>query len=387
MRAWPYHLKPLLVFWETTKACLLECVHCRAEAIKEALPGELSTGEARKLIDMVAEFGRPTPILVLTGGDMLMRGDIWDLMAYAKSKGVRLAAAPSVTPLLTTEAMDKMARLGVGGVSISLDSPYPEVHDRIRGIEGTWERSIWALRELKKRPFRVQVNTVVMKSTVDGLADMVKLLLDLGIPTWEVFYLVPVGRAGFQEDLEPREWEDVSLFLYQASKYGIRIRTTEGPIFRRVALTAKALEAEGRSPEDELQPGPLYRRLMDRLVARLGEPRGEPMAHTTGTMDGRGVVFVAYDGTVYPSGFLPLSAGNIRVKSLVEIYRETTLFRRLREGLKGRCGVCEFKNICGGSRARAYAYTGNPFEDDPSCIYQPGSIGRLGVSIEGVAVA
>ncbi len=378
MRAWPYHLKPLLVFWETTKACLLECVHCRAEAIKDPLPDELSTREGYKLIDDVAGFGKPSPIMVFTGGDLLMRRDIWDLLGYAQKLGVRTAVAPSVTPLLTDEVMDRFAELGVGGVSISIDSPYPEVHDEIRGIEGTWRNSMEALRKLRKRPFRLQVNTVVMKSTVDGLADMVKLLLDEGISTWEVFYLIPVGRAGKAEDLEPREWEDVSLFLYQASKYGLRIRTTEGPMFRRIAVTARRLEEEGGSIEDLVRPGPLYRRLMNRLTSILGEPRGEPMAHTTGTMDGRGVIFVSYNGTVYPSGFLPLSAGNIRTRSLVDIYRRSMLFRRLREGLKGRCSVCEFRDICGGSRARAFAYTGDPFGEDPACPYTPGSWGVNG---------
>ncbi|MCE4603064.1 MAG: TIGR04053 family radical SAM/SPASM domain-containing protein [Desulfurococcales archaeon] len=375
MRTWPYDLKPLLVFWESTKACLLECIHCRAEAIKEPLPGELTTDQAIRLIEDVAGFGRPSPIMVFTGGDLLMRSDIWRLLEHARKLGVRTAVAPSVTPLLATEAMDRFVELGVGGVSISIDSPYPEVHDKIRGIEGTWDRSIWALRELLKRPLRVQVNTVVMRSTVEGLADMVKLLVDLGVPTWEVFYLIPVGRAGFAEDLTPGEWEDVGLFLYQASKYGVRVRTTEGPMFRRIALTASRLEERGESIEDLARPGPLYKRLMDRLVSLLGKPRGPPQAHTVGTMDGRGIVFISYNGTVYPSGFLPLPAGNVKVRSLREIYRETTLFRKLRSNLKGRCGRCEFRDICGGSRARAFAYTGNPLEEDPACPYEPGSWG------------
>jgi radical SAM protein len=381
---WPYEEKPLLVFWETTRACLLACKHCRAEAITERLPGELTTAEAKRLIEDVAGFGRPSPIMVFTGGDLLMRDDIWDLLAYASQLGVRTAVAPSVTPLLTEGVMDRFVEVGVGGVSISLDSPYPEVHDRIRGVEGTWERSLWALRELLKSPLRVQVNTVVMRSTVDGLADMVKLLLDIGVRTWEVFYLIPVGRAGFQEDLTPAEWEDVALFLYQASKYGVRIRTTEGPMFRRVAIAAMRAESEGLSPEDLVKPGGLYRRLMNRLVSLLGEPRGPPQAHTASTMDGRGVVFVAYDGSVYPSGFLPLPAGNVRERSLREIYRRSPLFRALRSKLKGRCGVCEFRSVCGGSRARAFAYTGDPFAEDPACPYKPGSWARFAPRPRGV---
>ncbi len=370
---WPFHEKPLIVFWETTKACLLECKHCRAEAIKEPLPGELSTEEGLRLVEDVASFGRPTPILVFTGGDLLMRRDIWTLLGHAQRLGVRTAVAPSVTPLLTEEVMDRFVELGVGAVSISLDSPYPEVHDSIRGIEGTWERTVWAIKELLRRPLRVQVNTVVMRSTVDGLPEMVKLLLDLGVRTWEVFYLVPVGRAGFQEDLAPSEWEDVSLFLYQASKYGLRVRTVEGPMFRRIVLAASKVEAAGGRIEDLVKPGALYRKLMNKLVEVLGEPRGPPMAQAIGTMDGRGVIFVSYDGNVYPSGFLPLSAGNVRHRSLREIYRGSPLFKALRGRLKGRCGACEFRGVCGGSRARAFAYTGDPFAEDPACPYKPGS--------------
>ncbi len=373
---WPFEEKPLIVFWETTKACLLECRHCRAEAIKEPLPGELTTEEGKRLIEDVASFGRPTPIMVFTGGDLLMRRDIWGLLGYARSLGIRTAVAPSVTPLLTAEAMDRFVELGVGAVSISLDSPYPEVHDSIRGLEGTWERTIWALRELLRRPLRVQVNTVVMRSTLEGLPDMVKLLLDLGVKTWEVFYLVPVGRASFQEDLEPGEWEDVSLFLYQASKYGLKVRTVEGPIFRRLVLAASRVEAAGGSIEELARPGPLYKRLMNRLVELLGEPQGPPLAQAMGTMDGRGIIFVSYDGKVYPSGFLPLPAGSVKAKSLREIYRESPLFRALRSRLKGRCGECEFRQLCGGSRARAFAYSGDPFAEDPACAYKPGSWAR-----------
>ncbi len=375
MRGWPYDEKPLLVFWETTKACLLKCEHCRAEAITEALPGELSTEEGLRLIDMVAGFGRPTPILVFTGGDPLMRRDIWRLLEYARERGVRTAMAPSVTPLLTREAIEKIAGL-VDAVSLSLDSPYSEVHDEIRGVEGTWERTLEALKAFKRTGIRVQVNTVVMRKTVEGLPDMLRLLVDLGIPTWEVFYLIPVGRGERRQDLTPEEWEDVSHFLYEASRYGVRIRTTEGPMFRRVALTRRYYEARGKLEELDEGLGPLYHRLMERLRKVMGPPRTKPLAHTVGTMDGRGVVFIAYNGNVYPSGFLPLAAGNVRVRSLQEIYRRSTLFTRLRRGLKGRCGSCEFREICGGSRARAFAYTGDPLAEDPACAYQPGTLPR-----------
>ena len=383
---WPFDEKPILVFWETTKACMLACKHCRAEAILKPLPGELSTREALKLLEDIARFGKPTPIVVYTGGDPLMRRDIWDILAYARKLGIRSAMAPSVTPLLTREVAYRLAEYGVSSVSLSLDSPWPSVHDKIRGISGTWQRTLEAIEWFKSAGLRVQVNTVVMRDTVEGLADMVKLLLDKGIRTWEVFYLVPVGRAGRTLDLTPQEWEDVSHFLYEASRYGIIIRTTEGPIFRRVALTRAYYEEKGRLEELDRQLGSLYHRLVERLRDLLGEARGRPKTHTLGTMDGKGIVFVSYNGNVYPSGFLPIPAGNVRTRSIVDIYRSSPLFNMLRRDVKGKCRICEFRQICGGSRARAYAYTGDPLAEDPSCIYQPGSIPEdLARRVKGIA--
>jgi radical SAM protein len=376
---WPYDEKPLLVFWETTKACLLKCKHCRAEAITKPLPGELSTEEAKRLVDEVAGFGRPTPILVLTGGDPLMREDFWEIVDYAVRRGVRLAVAPSVTPLLTREVAAKMADYGVSAVSLSLDSPYPEVHDSIRGVEGTWERTLEAIRWFREAHVRVQINTTVMRDTVEGLPDMVALLRKIGVTTWEVFYLVPTGRAVFKMDLTPQEWEDVTHFLYEASKYGVLIRTTEGPMFRRVSLIRSALEKAGASEALkalDASLGSLYHRLIRRLRQVLGDPPpdAKPLAHTVGTRDGKGIVFIDYKGNVYPSGFLPVPAGNIRVKGLREIYKNSTLFRMLREArFHGRCGACEFREICGGSRARAYAYYQSVLAEDPACPYIPGS--------------
>ena len=380
--SWPFDEKPLLVFWETTKACLLKCLHCRAEAITEPLPGELSTEEALGLIDQVAGFGKPSPILVFTGGDLLMRRDIWELLEYAVSRGLRVAVAPSVTPLLNDDSVKRLARIGVQAASISIDSPYPSVHDSIRGVEGVWAESLKAVRKLQAAGIRVQVNTVVMRKTVEGLADMVKLLQDLGVDTWEVFYLIPVGRAGKSMDLEPWEWEDVSNFLYEASKYGLRIRTTEGPMFRRVSIVRRILEGSGVEPEKVLSLGGLYVKLKKRLQDLLGPPQGEANVHIVPTRDGKGVVFVSYDGKVYPSGFLPYPVGDVRRRSLIEIYRKAPLLLKLRRGeYYGRCGKCEFRDVCGGSRARAFAYHGSPLAEDPACPYTPGEASRILTSL------
>ncbi|MET1128724.1 MAG: TIGR04053 family radical SAM/SPASM domain-containing protein [Thermoproteota archaeon] len=372
-----FNRQPILVFWESTKACLLQCKHCRAEAIEKPLPGELTTEEAMDLVDQVASFGNPKPVFVVTGGDPLMRKDLWDIVSYAKGKGLRVALAPSVTPLLNREAIRKMVDAGVDGVSISLDSPYPDVHDGIRGYRGTWKRTVEVLRELVDTGMHIQVNTLIAKPTVEGLPDMVKLLRKLGVEVWEPFYVVPTGRAAREMDLAPHEWEDVGHFLYEASKYGLTVRTVEGPMFRRIALVRMAVEEEGLDPDGVLKPGPLYRRLLSRLRSLAEEP-GEPRAQTTGTRDGKGVVFVSHDGKVYPSGFLPLEVGDVRRESLVKIYRESPVLARLRSSkLEGRCGRCEFRDVCGGSRARAYSYTGDPFAEDPACPYEPGSLDKL----------
>jgi len=361
---------------------MLVCIHCRAEAIQKPLPGELGTAEAMRLIDDIASFGNPSPILIITGGDPLMRGDLWDLISYASQQGIRVSLAPSVTPLLNDSTIRKISEYGVSAVSISIDSPYPEVHDSIRGVPGTWARSVEVLRKLIDSGVKVQVNTVVMRPTLKGLPDMVALLDRLGVPVWEVFYLVRVGRAHASLDLEPHEWEDVSIFLYEASKYGITVRTVEGPMFRRISIVRRALELRGMDPDSVVRPGPLYRDLIERLRKAMGPPRSEPRAQTTGTRDGKGIVFIAYNGDIYPSGFLPMRVGNVRSNSLVDIYRNSEILRRLRSAIfSGRCGVCEFRDICGGSRARAYSFYGDPFAEDPACPYRPGLYREMGIEV------
>jgi len=381
---WPVEAKPLLVFWETTKACKLACKHCRASAILNPLPGELGTDEGKKLIDDVAAFGKPSPILVFTGGDPLMRKDIWELVDYALDKGIRVAMAPAVTELLE-HVLDDIASRRLS-ISISLDGSRPEIHDNIRGVPGHFNKTISVLRQMVERGIRVQVNTAVMRDNARDLADIAKLLLDIGVRTWEVFYLIPVGRAQGELDLTPQEWEDVSNFLYDVSKYGIVVRTTEGPMFRRVALTRLILESRNIDYREVMSLGELYSYLHNRLIELLGEPKTNPMVSTTGTRDGKGIIFIAYDGTVYPSGFMPYPLGNIRTKSLVAVYRENPVLKKIRAAeFKGRCGVCEFRDICGGSRARAYTVNIDPLGEDPACPYTPGEftklIHKLGINI------
>jgi radical SAM protein len=374
LHRWPLDEKPLLVFWETTKACPLACIHCRANAITRPLPGELSHAEALDLIRQVAEFGRPYPVLVLTGGDPLMRSDLWELVEEARSLGIPVAMAPSPSRQLL-ENIDNIVREGVSAVSISIDHPDPAVHDTVRRYQGSWEAATTAVRELLRRGVSVQVNTAVMRSTVRGLPGMARLLRELGVRTWEVFYLVPVGRAGAEEDLSPAEWEDVSAFLYEVSRYGVRVRTSEGPMFRRVALLLNYASRTGAEPSGLVRTGKLYLELVGELRKLMGEPGPQALFETSGTRDGKGVIFISHDGMVYPSGFLPVPVGSVRKGRLVDIYRGSPLLRRLRAAeFRGRCGACEFREVCGGSRARAFAYYGDPLAEDPACAYRPGSL-------------
>lgn len=358
-----FNQRPMLLFWETTRACLLACRHCRASATTEAPPGELDHAEGRRLIEQVAGFGRPYPILILTGGDCLMRPDLFDLVDYATSLGVPVALSPSVTPL-TGDMIDLIADSGVKAVSISLDGASAATHDGIRGIPGHFDATVAVLRDLAATGITVQVNTTVMQANVSELADIARLVAQTGSHIWEVFFLVHVGRGIATGAISADAHEDVCHFLYDASGYRFVVRTVEAPFFRRVVAQRRA---GGPRPDSEL-----YNRLVTRLTSLLGPPTRRPSAHTSPTRDGKGILFVAYDGEIYPAGFLPIGLGNIRSQSLSDIYRNTPLLRSIRAAeFGGRCGQCEYADLCGGSRARAYAATGDPLGDDPACPHQP----------------
>ena len=359
--------RPMLVFWETTRSCLLACRHCRASAVPHSLPGELSSEEGRDLIAQVEGFGRPYPILVLTGGDCLMRRDLFDLVGAAVSRKIPVCLSPSVTPLLTNEAIDRIAASGVRAVSISLDGANPSTHDGIRGIPGHFEATLQSIGRFVEAGVTVQVNTTVMSTNVEELSDLAVYLAGGGVRMWEVFFLVQVGRGEAVDQVTPEEHDDVCQFLYDASHYGFVVRTVEAPFFRRVvALRNSGVPAPAR---------PLYRRLSMQLVERLGVATGRPRAHTAATRDGKGIVFVAHDGDVYPAGFLPLPLGNLRDQSLAQIYRDDPLLRSIRAArFIGRCGRCEYADLCGGSRARAYAASGDPLGEDPACPYEPAAV-------------
>ncbi len=318
-----------------------------------------------RLIDQLLEFGEPYPALLLTGSDPLMRSDLFDLVRYAKEEGLYLAVAASVTPKLNRDSITRMQSLGVDIVSVSLDGMSPETHDKLRGVPGTWQATIDALQIARNSGLRAQVNTTVMRSNIEELTDVFHLVKDGGSVAWVVFFLIRTGRGASLESLEPWECEEVMNFLYDASQYGIPVRTAEGPNFRRVRVQRQ---------NNDIQPaGRIYEHLVSRLRLLEGEPNGQYTFKLTQTGDGKGIMFVGYDGEVYPSGFLPVNSGRVPDDKLTSIYRSNELFIKLRDprNLKGRCGRCEYRTMCGGSRSRAFAELGDPFQEDPACAYIP----------------
>ncbi len=357
---------PIFVCWETTKACLLACRHCRAKAIRKPLPEELGTQEGMKLIDQLVEFGEPYPALLLTGGDPLMRPDFFDLVKYAKDHGVYVAVAPSVTSNLNEHSMTQMRDLGVDIISVSLDGATSLTHDRLRGVPGTWQASLDALRNAKGLGLRAQINTTVMRSNIHELPDIFHIVKQTESAAWEIFFLIRTGRGAVLEALEPAECEQVMHFLYDAAQYGVPVRTAEGPSFRRIRAQ--------RQKGGLIPNGELYESLTERLEHLEGPSKGQPASFKlTQTGDGKGIMFVAYNGEIYPSGFLPVPLGKAPNDTLVTAYRSNPTFQALRDpsNLKGRCGRCGYKTICGGSRSRAYAELNDLFAEDPACPYVP----------------
>lgn len=362
--------RPMLVFWEITRSCLLACKHCRASATPGALPGQLDHAEGIDLIDQVAAFGKPYPILVLTGGDCLLREDVFELVAHATDQGIPVCLSPSVTPMLTPESIRRMADSGVKAVSLSLDGACAETHDGVRGIPGHFDKSLPAIKAIVDAGIKLQINTTVMSGNVHEMPDIAQIMKDYGVDMWEVFFLVHVGRGEATGAITPEEHEDVCHFLYDASHHGFVVRTVEAPFFRRVVHTRRN---GGTAPDTAL-----YAELSGRLTELLGEGRPRPSAHTAATRDGKGIVFVAHDGEVYPAGFLPLGLGSVRDTPLAEIYRDHPTLKAIRSAdFSGKCGSCEYADLCGGSRARAFASTGDPLGSDSACIFEPSGFEAL----------
>jgi len=356
---------PFLAIWEITQSCDLACKHCRAAAQPIAHPDELTNAEAKNLIDQIAEMH--IPIFVFTGGDPLKRKDVFELIRYAADKGVQVAVTPSATPLLTREAMFKLKEAGLVRLGISLDGSTPEIHDTFRGLPGAWARTIQAIEWANEAGIPIQVHTTISRHNAKDLDNLCALFEKLAIVMWNVFFLVPVGRGQLGDLLSGEEFEDVFGKIYELShRVSFQIKTTEAMHYRRYLLQHNLEErriGHGHGQGQGLgHPGS--------GAAAAYEP-GAPTADaktrtaswaTRRVNDGKGFMFISHVGNVYPSGFLPIHAGNVRETPLAEIYREAPIFKSLRDTskLEGKCGACEYKEICGGSRAQ-----------EPCCIYQP----------------
>ena len=340
----------MLVIWEVTQACDLACVHCRASAQSERHPSELSTEQGYRLLDEIRRFGEP--LMVFTGGDPLKRPDLFDLVRHSVSIGLRTNVTPSATPLLTAEAIEAFKAAGVTRMAISLDGPDAASHDDFRGIPGTFDRAMFALSHARDIGLDTQLQTTVTRRNMARLPEMAEIAKQVRTKMWSLFFLIVTGRAAEEDDLRAAEYEQVFEFMYDLSKTApFGVKTTEAMHYRR--YVAQRIKAEHGVTENENAKGVAWR--------------------TAGVSDGKGFVFVSHTGEIFPSGFLPVSGGNVLQDSLTTVYRDAPLFRTLRDTTQreGKCGICEYQKICGGSRSRAYALTGDYLAEDPRCVYQP----------------
>jgi len=341
----------MIVFYEITRACDLVCLHCRACAQVEPDANELSTAQSQHLIDQLAAFPNP-PLLVLTGGDPLKRADIYDLISYAVDAGLEVAATPSATPLVTTDAIRRLRDAGIARLAISIDGADDETHDTMRGVRGSFQRAMEIMTDARDLGVPVQVNTTMTPNNLDQVDEMAGLLARHEIVLWSVFFLVPVGRAVEEPRLTAEQYEAVFEQLWQQSRrQPFAIKTTEAPHYRRYVLQQREASSD-----------------------RLGTTSArDPRYGALGLNDGKGIMFVGHNGLIHPSGFMPIVCGAFPLDDVVQVYQQNTVFQGLRDAkrLEGKCGRCEYRTICGGSRARSFALTGDPYAEEPDCVYIP----------------
>jgi AdoMet-dependent heme synthase len=352
-----YAQAPFLAIWETTQACHLACTHCRASARPERHPAELTTSEGKGLLAETAAMG--TRVFILSGGDPLARPDLFSLIEAGKQLGLRMGTIPAATPALTEDVVRRLADTGLDQMALSLDFPRADLHNAFRGAPGAFERTMAAVDWAHRHALPLQVNSTLCGRSLPFLAEMAELVGRLGIVFWEVFFLVPMGRGIALGGLSPEECEGAFEILHrvqQRSRFVLKV--TEAPHYRRYVA-----ERSG-------EPGGVT---MPPLLRRAEGPGGTVGLAPRGVNSGKGFVFISHTGDVYPSGFLPLRAGNVRDEPIADVYRHSPLFQALRDPdrLLGRCGACEYREICGGSRSRAFALTGSYLATDPWCGHQP----------------
>ena len=393
-----HELKPRLIFWEVTKGCNLRCIHCRATATELSSPTDLPTERALDIIHQIAAYANP--ILVLSGGEPLYRADIFTLARAATDQGLRVALATNGTTV-TKEMARRIVGSGVRRVSISLDGADAMTHDTFRGIPGAFEAAIYGMRNLKELGMSVQINTTIARHNAKQLPAVLELARNLGADALHTFLLVPVGCGvdiAAEQMVAPEEYEQMLNWFYdQSLAGGIELKATCAPHYFRVARQRRAAERQaamsgnggqtthngnGIGPTDITMPGSTGMALHPHAAASKnavhaglgGHPDGMN-AMTKGCLAGTGVCFLSHEGEVYPCGYLPAVAGDLRKQSFAEIWENSAVFADLRDtdNLKGKCGCCEFRNVCMGCRARAFAATGDYLDEEPFCVYQPRS--------------
>jgi len=394
--------KPRLIFWELTKGCNLRCIHCRASATELSSPSDLSTQAARDIIDQIAEVS--SPILVLSGGEPLFRSDIFQLAQYGTDKGLRVALATNGT-LVTKQVAQKIVDSGVKRVAISLDGADPATHDTFRGIPGAFDAAITGFRNLKDLGMSVQINTTIARHNAHQLPDVLALAKSLGADALHTFLLVPVGCGvdiASEQMVPPEEYERMLNWFYDRSlEGGIELKATCAPHYfrvvrqRRVAEHRSAAAAEAAhavpavphsspangspsiGPTEMAMPGSTGIELKPQGIGKaVGHPGTHPTdmnAMTKGCLAGTAVCFISHQGEVYPCGYLPALAGDLKRQAFSDIWQNSVVFNQLRDtnNLRGKCGCCEFRNVCMGCRARAFAVTGNYLDEEPFCVYEP----------------
>lgn len=341
---------PRMIAWEITRSCNLTCVHCRASALKGPYEGELSTQECFDLIDDIVSFAQP--IIILTGGEPLVRDDIFDIARYALGRGLRVVIGTNAT-FLTEEMAKQIRELGIPRISVSLDFPTAEEHDNFRGVPGAFAQALEGIRNAQKAGLEVQINTTVTKLNVARLPAVLALAEELGAVAFHPFLLVPTGRGKElkEQELPPEEYERTLNWFYdQQKKSKIFFKPTDAPHYFRI----------------------IRQRAKEEGVGVTTEKHGM-QAMTRGCLGGIGFCFISHRGDVQPCGYFELKAGNVRKTPFKEIWEHAELFQDLRDlsKLKGKCAICEYKKVCGGCRARAYEVTGDYLAEEPYCIYRP----------------
>ena len=395
-----HEYKPRLIFWEVTKGCNLRCIHCRATATELMSPTDLPTAKALDIISQIADFGNP--ILVLSGGEPLYRHDIFQLAEYATSRGLRAALATNGT-MVTKDIAQKIKDSGIKRVSISLDGADSTTHDTFRGIPGAFDAAIYGMKNLQELGVSVQINTTIARHNAHQLPDVLTLARSLGADALHTFLLVPVGCGvdiAAEQMVPPDEYERMLNWFYDQSLTGdIELKATCAPHYFRVLRQRRAADRiAGRAqaappacppgaigPTEMTMPGSTGISLKPHgghPAGHTGHPGGHPgdmNAMTKGCLAGTGVCFISHEGEVFPCGYLPALAGDLRKQSFAEVWNDSQVFGMLRDddNLKGKCGCCEFRHVCMGCRARAFAATGDYLAEEPFCIYQPGTSNQM----------